>query len=112
MFGVFDAFFLMVCVDLKIQFKLLNKTLQSIKIGVDVDENHEEFCWNKLKECFEHHRFLLRCVLRIALFQAEKLVFEIYSIDWYNSNALRIRKFVLFWLIKAQIPLLMTGRIL
>ncbi|RZC32324.1 7tm 6 domain containing protein, partial [Asbolus verrucosus] len=147
LFGVFDAFFVLMCVDLKVQFKLLNKTLRTINVGVDKEKNHEESCWRKLKKCFAHHRFLLSvhkklnkafseffvcmyfftiggmCIqlfivldgsanithlIRIAM-HAEKLIFEIYSIDWYNTGSLRIRKFILFWLIKAQIPLLMTG---
>ncbi|RZC33373.1 7tm 6 domain containing protein [Asbolus verrucosus] len=161
LFSVFDGFFLLMCVDLKIQFRLLNKTLRTI----DFEKCHEEVCWVKLVECFEHHRFLLRklnkafseffvcmyfftiggmCIQLFILLdgstdishliknvtylivvnilviliiipvgeievEAEKLIFEIYNIDWYKSNTLRIRKFVLFWLIKAQIPVLMTG---
>ncbi|RZB38634.1 7tm 6 domain containing protein, partial [Asbolus verrucosus] len=40
--------------------------------------------------------------------EAEKLIFGIYSIDWYKTGSVRIRKFVLFWLIKAQVPVLIT----
>ncbi|RZC35053.1 7tm 6 domain containing protein, partial [Asbolus verrucosus] len=168
MFGVFDAFFMLMCVDLKIQFKLLNKTLGTINIKVDMDKDQEQICWRKLIECFEHHRFLLgvhkklnkafseffvamyfftiggMCIqffslldgqadinhlLKLIMYllvinilailviipssnveiEAEKLIFQIYNLDWYNSSGMRIRKFVLFWLIKAEIPVIMTG---
>ncbi|KAJ3645160.1 hypothetical protein Zmor_022842 [Zophobas morio] len=41
--------------------------------------------------------------------EAEKLANEIYCLDWYNSPNLKIRKFVLFWLMKAQKPVQMSG---
>ncbi|RZC34026.1 uncharacterized protein BDFB_010714, partial [Asbolus verrucosus] len=55
MVGVFDAFFLLMCVDLKIQFTLLNKALRTMKFGGIVNKKQEEIRWNQLKKCFEHH---------------------------------------------------------
>lgn len=37
------------------------------------------------------------------------MVNEIYNVDWYNSDDPKVRKFVLFWLMKAQDPLRMSG---
>ncbi|EFA04733.1 uncharacterized protein LOC103314627 [Tribolium castaneum] len=41
--------------------------------------------------------------------EAEKLSFEIYSINWYETKNLKIRKFVLFWIMQTQIPVQMSG---
>ncbi|RZC39274.1 hypothetical protein BDFB_004152, partial [Asbolus verrucosus] len=78
MVGIFDGFFLLMCTDLKIQFKILKKTVRSIRI-----EKNEDKYWIKLKTCCNYHNFLL-------------------------SN-LETRKFVLFWLMKSQVPIPMTG---
>ncbi|XP_044268810.1 uncharacterized protein LOC123013990 [Tribolium madens] len=41
--------------------------------------------------------------------EAEKLVFHIYNINWYETRNLKIRKFILFWLMQAQVPVQLTG---
>ncbi|RZB84938.1 hypothetical protein BDFB_006242, partial [Asbolus verrucosus] len=59
--GVFDAFFLLMCTDLKIQFILLNKTVRSITIQESVTGNSDEnICWKKLLECWKHYDLLIR----------------------------------------------------
>jgi hypothetical protein len=45
----------------------------------------------------------------MVLFQADNLTSEIYNIDWYNTNNLKMSKFVLFWQTQSQIPLKMSG---
>ncbi|XP_044267779.1 uncharacterized protein LOC123013370 [Tribolium madens] len=41
--------------------------------------------------------------------EAEKLALQIYFINWYETKNLKIRKFILFWLMQAQVPVRMTG---
>ncbi|RZC41244.1 7tm 6 domain containing protein, partial [Asbolus verrucosus] len=131
--GVFDGIFLFTCLEIQIQFELLKRSIQSINFGLDSGEEYEKFCLVKLKTCSIHHNFLLglsnftqivRSVLYIAVLnlqgalffipasdveaEAETLPDEIYSTDWYNTKNRKIHKFILFWLIKAQRPMIMS----
>lgn len=42
-------------------------------------------------------------------FQAEIFNDNIYNIDWQNTTSLQIRKFIVFWMMKAQKPINMSG---
>lgn len=60
MITIFDAFYLLMCTSLKIQFRNLIEAVDSIKIGNNPSKDHEKICWEKLKECSNYHKFLLR----------------------------------------------------
>ncbi|XP_008199314.2 uncharacterized protein LOC103314628 [Tribolium castaneum] len=161
---MFDGLYLLMTVNLKVQFMLLRKAIESI----NVEKEDDEKCWQKMKDYCKYHKFLLSMhktinkmysqfflyqylltiwgtcttlfviynksstlaqitesvfigsiinTLLIIIFipaseieiEAEKVAFAIYGIDWYNSKSLRIQKFVLFWLMHAQIPVQMSG---
>ena len=51
-----DSFYLLVGMDLQVQFKLMVKLLKSIHFGVEEDAK----CLRKLTQCVQHHRWLLR----------------------------------------------------
>jgi hypothetical protein len=57
--GVFDGFYLLMCMNLKIQFALLSKAVRSIQLGANPTRGREEVCWKKLKEYKLYHQFLL-----------------------------------------------------
>ncbi|XP_063904937.1 odorant receptor 98a-like [Zophobas morio] len=159
-----DSFYLLMCTDLRIQFLLLQKTIQSVKLG----EGSDTKGLVKIIDCTKHHKFLLRihgkintifssyfimlylvtvacasmhsyiilfkspslgdsiksvCYLSGMLFQvglyfvitsnieieAENLCEEIYNINWEGTTNLKIRKHILFMLMKAQEPVSITG---
>jgi hypothetical protein len=58
--GVFDGFYLLMCMNLKIQFSLLSKAVHTIHIGTNPTKAHEEICWKKLKQYNRYHQFLLK----------------------------------------------------
>ncbi|XP_064212959.1 uncharacterized protein LOC107397885 [Tribolium castaneum] len=160
----FDGLLLMITANLKAQFILLQKAIQSINFETDSSET----AWVKLVKCCEHHKFLLSvlkklnslysifylctyilvitgvCVSLFIVFdksstfaqivegaitvvilnsmifmicicsseteiQAEKLITQIYDINWYDSPNLKIRKFILFWLMQAQVSVQIKG---
>ncbi|CAH1365302.1 unnamed protein product [Tenebrio molitor] len=149
--GVFDAFFLCMCVEFKIQFNLLNKTIHTLNEDIAGGRGNEEIWLAKLKRCTSHHNFLLKvhkklnnffseyfvcqylintggvCIQFFIInnersnitltsnlmtemaFQAEIFNDNIYNIDWQNTTSLQIRKFIVFWMMKAQKPINMSG---
>jgi hypothetical protein len=58
--GVFDGFYLLMCMNLKIQFSLLSKAVHTIQLGTNPTKAHEEICWTRLKACSQYHKFLLK----------------------------------------------------
>ncbi|XP_068912411.1 odorant receptor 10-like [Tenebrio molitor] len=56
---IIDGTFLLMCGEFEIQFVLLKKTLQSIRIGENSAAKHESFCFKKLKQCSAYHCLLL-----------------------------------------------------
>jgi hypothetical protein len=56
----FDGFYLLMCFNLKIQFILLCKAVNSIQLGVNATKADEEVCWVKLKQYNHYHKFLLK----------------------------------------------------
>jgi hypothetical protein len=59
--GVFDTFYLLMCMNLKIQFALLSsKAVHSIQLGTSPTRAHEEVCLQKLKQYNRYHQFLLK----------------------------------------------------
>nr|XP_015836874.1 PREDICTED: uncharacterized protein LOC103314856 isoform X2 [Tribolium castaneum] len=163
--GSFDAFFLCMCTELKIQFNLLNRTLDKLQTN---PETTDEMWLKTLKKCSRHHCFILKVhaklnrffseyfvcqylinvggvciqffiisnessnltqILRSVVYiliasllgaliflpssaieeEAEKFENRIYDIEWQNTKDLNIRKFIIFWLMKAQKSIHMTG---
>jgi hypothetical protein len=43
------------------------------------------------------------------MFQASNLTSAIYNIDWYNTEDLKIKRFILFWLQRTQMEVQMSG---
>lgn len=58
--GVFDAFFLCMCTDLKIQFEILIETIRVIKVQIDKKTIKDKKVLKKFKICFKHHCFVLK----------------------------------------------------
>jgi hypothetical protein len=58
--GVFDGFYLLMCMNLKIQFSLLAEAVHSVQLGTNPTKSHEEICWRKLREYCQYHKFLLK----------------------------------------------------
>ena len=58
-----DSFYLLMCTDLRIQFLLLQKTIQSVKLG----EGSDTKGLVKIIDCTKHHKFLLRLILFVLL---------------------------------------------
>jgi hypothetical protein len=58
--GVFDGFYLLMCMNLKIQFALLSKAVHSMQLGTSPTRTHEEVCLQKLKQYIRYHQFLLK----------------------------------------------------
>lgn len=56
---IIDGTFLLMCGELEIQFALLKKTLEVVKIGKNATPKHENECLEKLKACAAYHNFLL-----------------------------------------------------
>ncbi|EEZ99175.2 odorant receptor 7a isoform X1 [Tribolium castaneum] len=54
--GAVDCLYVLTCVDIKIQFLLLQKKLKTIQVGVKPMEE----CLNELTICVKHHNLLLR----------------------------------------------------
>ncbi|EEZ97777.1 uncharacterized protein LOC107398752 [Tribolium castaneum] len=163
-FVIFDCLYFLLATNLRIQFALLRKELNSI----DFKEDSEEKCFARLVKCSQYHKLLLSvhrkintiysafflltyvftitstCTLMFVVFymeadaallgksifiviilntllvmtfipageleiEGEKLAMDIYFMNWYETSSLKIRKFILFWLMRAQIPLQMTG---
>ncbi|XP_068902921.1 odorant receptor 43a-like [Tenebrio molitor] len=78
MLAIFDAFYLLMCTSLKIQFKLLRKAVETIKIGTNPSEDHENSCWMKLKECTIHHKFLLGMHQKLNKISSEYFVCQYF----------------------------------
>ncbi|XP_068907035.1 odorant receptor 43a-like [Tenebrio molitor] len=125
-----DSFYLLICTDLRIQFILLQDMIKTVKFG----EGSNQKALTKIIQCTQHHEFLLRspsfgdsvksiCYLVGMLFQvglyfiitsnieieAENLSGEIYNINWEATDSLKVRKHILFMLMKSQEPLSITG---
>jgi hypothetical protein len=58
--AAFDGFYLLMCINLKIQFGLLYAAVRSIKLGENATKDHEESCWKILKEYSQYHTLLLK----------------------------------------------------
>jgi hypothetical protein len=43
------------------------------------------------------------------MFQASNLTSAVYNIDWYNTEDLKIKRFILFWLQRTQMEVQMSG---
>jgi hypothetical protein len=56
----FDGLYLLMCFNLKLQFVLLCKAVNSIKLGTNATKVNEEMCWGKLKHYNHYHKFLLK----------------------------------------------------
>jgi hypothetical protein len=57
---VFDGTLFFLCNELEIQFLLLKKSLQAVRIGANPSAEQEKVCLNKLKNYSIYHLFLLR----------------------------------------------------
>lgn len=51
-----DSFYVLICMELQIQFKLMCAMVNSIRFGKDNEKN----CLKKLTKCVENHNKLLR----------------------------------------------------
>ncbi|EFA12791.2 odorant receptor 152 [Tribolium castaneum] len=159
-----DGFFLLVCMDIQIQFKMMKKMLHSIQFGV----TSEEESWDKLVELVKQHNKMLKLhqklnrvfsryflvqyamtvgsmtvqaytlkyseaniettiksiVYTISLmlqgasffFSASNIEIEagnfskeIYFLNWEDQQDVKIKKHILFMLMKSQENLELTG---
>ena len=55
-----DSTFLLMCGELEIQFLLLKKTIQSVRIGENCNNKKEDKCFQILKKCTRFHLFLTK----------------------------------------------------
>ncbi|KYB26696.1 putative multidrug resistance-associated protein lethal(2)03659-like Protein [Tribolium castaneum] len=69
--GSFDAFFLCMCTELKIQFNLLNRTLDKLQTN---PETTDEMWLKTLKKCSRHHCFILKVHAKLNRFFSEYFV--------------------------------------
>ncbi|XP_064215006.1 uncharacterized protein LOC107397714 isoform X1 [Tribolium castaneum] len=159
-----DAFYILICMDIQIQFEMMGKMLKSIKFG----EISEKECWDKLVELAKQHDRMLKLHQKLnqvyskyyvvqyfmtvgsmtvqaynlkyrmvniqtalksivytfsLMFQcgyyffpasnieieAENFSTEIYFLNWQNIGNIKIRKHILFMLMKSQENLAMMG---
>ncbi|EFA02945.1 odorant receptor 136 [Tribolium castaneum] len=157
-----DAFYLLVCMDIQIQFKMMGKMLKTIHFGL----LSEKESWEKLVELAKHHNKILHkklnkvyskyyvvqyvmsvtamtaqaytlkyievniqlalksimytcsLLLQGALYffpasnieiEAENFSTEIYFLNWQDHGDVKIRKHILFMLLKSQENLEMMG---
>ncbi|EFA02944.1 odorant receptor 135 [Tribolium castaneum] len=157
-----DGFYLLICMDIQIQYKMMGKMLKSVQFGVI----SEEESWEKLVELANHHNKMLHeklnkvfskyyiiqyaisvsamsaqvytlmyskvvietalksicytisLLLQVAYYffpasnmeiEAEKFSTKIYFLNWQDNADAKIRKHILFMLLKSQKSLEMWG---
>ncbi|KAH0818826.1 hypothetical protein GEV33_003965 [Tenebrio molitor] len=73
---VFDGTLFFLCNELEIQFLLLKKSLQAIKIGANPSAEQERVCLDKLKNYSIYHLFLLRVHEKLKTIYSDFFLFE------------------------------------